>query len=124
MFPKKKYYGRVKGCGCANDQKQWGYINKEEYSSPIVTMEELILSCIMDTLDGRDVTMVNMPGDFIHADMYDIVNMLIHGAMAELLMRVDPGQYEKQVVVEKGKKVLYVSFNKALYGTLNTAFLF
>ena len=52
-----------------------------------------MLFCIMDALEGRDVATVNIPGDFLHADMDNIVNMLIYGAMADLFTRVDPGQY-------------------------------
>ena len=44
--------------------------------------------------------------------------------MVELLARVDPGQYAKHVVMEKGKKVLYVRLKKALYETLKAALLF
>ena len=40
-----------------------------------------------------------------------------------LITRVDPGQYSKHVVMDKGKKVLYVRLKKALYGTLKAALL-
>ena len=44
--------------------------------------------------------------------------------MSELLKRVDPGKYIKQVVAEKGKKVLYMGMKKSLYGALKAALLF
>ena len=37
--------------------------------------------------------MVDIPGDFLQDDMDDIINMQIDGAMAELLTKVNPGQY-------------------------------
>ena len=46
------------------------------------------------------------------------------GALVDLLIRVNPGKYEKYVVYENGKKVLYVKLQKALYGTLQVALLF
>ena len=67
-----------------------------------------MLSCIMDAPEGPEVATSNISGGFLHADMEDIVNMRIDEAMEELLMRVDPSQYEKHVVTDKGKKVLYV----------------
>ena len=39
-------------------------------------------------------------------------------------MRVDPYQYKKYVLMDKGKRVLYVRLNKALCGTLKEALLF
>ena len=80
--------------------------------------ERLMLSCIMDALEGPEVASSNIPGGFLHADIEDIVNMRIYEAIEELLMRVDPSQYKKHVVTDKGKKVLYISPKKTLYGTL------
>ena len=67
-----------------------------------------MLSCIMDALEGRDVDVVNIMGYFLHSDMDNIVNIWIDGAMVELLTRVDPSQYEKHVIMKKGKKFFYV----------------
>ena len=57
----------------------------------------------MDALEGQDVDVVNILGDFLHSDMDSIVNILIYGEMVELLTRVDPSQYEKHVIMKKGK---------------------
>ena len=34
-----------------------------------------MLSCIMGSLDGRDIAMVDILGDPLHSDMVNIVNM-------------------------------------------------
>ena len=68
--------------------------------------------------------MANIPGDFLHAEVDDIVNMQIYGEMSELITWVDPGQYTNHIVMEKGNKLLYVYLKKALYGTLKAALLF
>ena len=81
------------------------------------------MSCIMDAMEGRYIATVNIPGDLLHSDMDDIVNIKIYGAVTELLTRVYPGQYEKYAVMEKGKKLFYVRLKKALYGTLKAALL-
>ena len=62
----------------------------------------------MDALEGRDVDVVNIMGDFLHSDMYNIVNIWIDGAMVKFLTRVDPGQYEKHVILKKRKEFFYV----------------
>ena len=51
------------------------YTNREEASYPTVSTEAMMLSCIMDALEGRDVAMVGIPGAFLHAYMDDILNM-------------------------------------------------
>ena len=75
MFLKKKRCGRIKGRVCSGSRNQWMYTNREEASYPTVSTEAMMLSCIMDALEGREVAMVGIPGAFLHADMDDILNM-------------------------------------------------
>ena len=75
-----------------------------------------MLLCIMDDLERRDVDTVNIPGSLLHDDMDNIVKIQIDGEITELLTRLDLVQYEKHIVMYKGKKVLYVRMRKALHG--------
>jgi hypothetical protein len=124
MFLKKKRCGRIKGRGCADGRKQRLYTAKEEASSPTVAIESVMLSCVIDAMERRDVATVDIPGAFMHADMDDEVHMRLEGKMAELLVQLDPERYSPHIVIENGKKVLYVKLKKALYGTLKAALLF
>ena len=124
MFLKKKRCGRIKGRGCSGGRKQRVYISKEERSSPTVTTEGMILSCILDVMEGRYVVTVDIPWAFLHADMDDIVNMRLDGVMDELLVKVEPKTYSKHLVLENREKVLYVRLKKAFYGTLKASLLF
>ena len=124
MFLKKKRCGRIKGRGCADGRKQRIYTTKEDASSPTVAIEALMLSCVIDAKERRDVGIVDIPGAFMQADMDETVHMKMEGKMAELLVRIDPAQYRKYVAHENGKMVLYVELKKALYGTLKAALLF
>jgi hypothetical protein len=114
MFLKKKRCGRIKGRGCADGRKQRIYMAKEDASSPTVAIESLMLSCVIDAEEGRDVGTVDIPGAFMQADMEDTVHMKMEGKMAELLVRIDPKLYRKYVRMESGKMVLYVELKKAL----------
>ena len=87
---------------------------KEDASSPTVAIESLMLSCVIDAEEGRDVGTVDIPGAFMQADMEDTVHMKMEGKMAELLVRIDPKLYRKYVRMESGKMVLYVELKKAL----------
>ena len=124
MFLTKKRCGRIKGRGCADGRKQRAYTSKEDASSPTVAIESLMLSCVIDAKEKRDVATVDLPGAFMQADMDDLVHMRLEGKMAELLVRCDPKLYRKYVRIEGGKTVLYVELRKALYGTLKAALLF
>jgi hypothetical protein len=124
MFLKKKRTGKIKGRGCADGRKQREDLTKEEVSSPTVATESVMLSCTIDAHENRDVATVDVPGAFLQADMEDTVYMRIDGAMAELLIRLDPELYNKFVEIKNGKKVLYLLLKKALYGTLKAALLF
>ena len=105
MFLKMKRCGRIKGLGCADGRKQRVYISKEDRSSPNVTTEETIILCIMGAMKGRDVATVDIPGAFLPADMDDIVDMQLDGAMAKLLVKVDLKTNSKHLVLKNGKKV-------------------
>ena len=58
----------MKGRGCANGCPQREYITKEESSLPTVSLYALMGSCVMDTMDGRKVITVDIPGAFLQCD--------------------------------------------------------
>ena len=43
--------GVIKGRGCADGCKQHAFIEKEKASSPTVSLEALLLTCIIDALE-------------------------------------------------------------------------
>ena len=50
--------------------------------------------------------------------------MKLEGVMAELMTKTGSNKYHTYVNMENGKPVLYMSLDKALYGTLQAALLF
>jgi hypothetical protein len=124
MFLKKKRCGKIKGRGCADGRKQRLYMSKEETSSPTVSTEALMLSCVIDADEQRVVGTADIPGAFLHADMDDIVYLRMDGKMVELLVTIDKTLYEKHIEVFSGRPVIYLRLEKALYGTLKAALLF
>ncbi len=114
MFLKQKRTGVIKGRGCADGRKQRPYTAKEDASSPTVAIESVMLSCLIDAKEHRDVATVDIPGAFMQADMEDIVHMKLEGKMDELLLKLDPKLYRKYVQTQNGKQVLYVEL-KRLY---------
>ena len=62
---------------------------------------------------------IDIPGAFLHATNDDYVVMRMNGTLAELMAKTDPKLYRKYLTDEKGKKVLYLRLQKALYGMMN-----
>ena len=60
----------------------------------------------------------------MQVDVDEVVHVRLEGPLAELLTKVDPELYSKYLTNEKGKTVMYVQLQKALYGTLSAAMLF
>ena len=65
MFLKEKRDGKIKGRTVAGGNKQLDYISKEDASSPTVTTESVLLTCIIDAEEGRDVAVIDIPNAFI-----------------------------------------------------------
>lgn len=90
MFLKEKRCGKIKGRGCANGTKQWKYTSKHEKSAPTVATEALLLSCVIDAKEGRDVATCDIPGAFMQADMDELVHAKLEGAMLDSLVKLNP----------------------------------
>jgi hypothetical protein len=124
MFLKEKRCRTIKGRGCADGRSQQTHMTKEETSSPTVATEALILSCVIDATEHRDVATCDNPGAFMPSDMKGKVVMKLEGVMAEVILKIDPKRHAKYVEKENGKDVMYVILAKALCGTLQAAPLF
>jgi hypothetical protein len=77
MFLKQKHCGNIQGCGCADGQKQRIYASKQEASSPTGAIESLMISCVVDGKEGKDVATVDIPGAFMQVDMDELVHMCL-----------------------------------------------
>jgi hypothetical protein len=83
MFLKRKGVEKIKGRGCADGHKHCEHTNKEDACSPTVAIELLVLSCIIDGMENKDVATVDIPGAFMQADMdEEVVHLKLHGKMA------------------------------------------
>ena len=50
-------------------------------------------------------------------------HVLLEGVMAQLLVQTDPKKYKKHMWHKNGKPMIYFKLQKALYGTLEAAWL-
>ena len=93
MFLKQKRTGQIKGRGCVDGRKQRLYTPKDEASSPTVATESVLLSCVIDAKERRDVATVDIPGAFMQGDQDETVHMRLEGTLAELLIKCDPPSF-------------------------------
>jgi hypothetical protein len=62
-------YGNIKGRTVAGGNKERDYFSKEYASPPTVATESVLLSCIKDAEEHRDVAVVDIPNVFVQTRM-------------------------------------------------------
>ena len=125
MFLTGKRTGEVKARACANGSVQRTHIAKEEAAAPTVTSEAIFIQSTIYANERRDVATCDIPGAFLQADNPDFVLMRLDGILAELMVKIAPTLYRKYVTTNaKGKPILYVQLEKAVYGMMKSALLF
>jgi hypothetical protein len=73
----------------------------------------MLLTCATDTKEGGYVSVTDIPGAFLHADMEQNVHMLLEGTTAKLIIKLEPSLYRKFVWKNKhGKPMLYIKLRK------------
>lgn len=127
MYLKEKRDGSTKGRGCADGRPQRVYTPKSETSSPTASLAGILLTCMIDAFERRDVATVDIPGAFLQTKMpedEEDVHVVLDGRMAELLAKIAPETYQKYIHHRRGQAYIYCKINVALYGTLKAALLF
>ena len=56
-----------------------------------------MITATIDTLEGRDMVIVDIPGEYISSVMDDDVNIVLRGTLSELMVTADPELYRKFV---------------------------
>ncbi len=82
------------------------------------------MTATINAKEKQKVVTIDIPGAFLHADNEDYAVMKMNGVLAELMVKMDPKIYPKYVTIEKGRQVLYLRLQKALYGMMKSALLF
>jgi hypothetical protein len=104
-------------------------MSKEEASSPTIATESIVLTGIIDAKEKRDVITLDIPNAFVQTpagttkDGKSII-MKIRGALADMLVDLDPLIYKDYVSIVDGNKGLYVQVLKAIYGMLQSVLPF
>jgi len=132
MFVEKKKSGQVKGRLVVNGKMQRGHISKDEASSPTAHSESIMLTGVIDAMEGRDVATGDIPNAFVGVVVTDEdkdyrVLIRLRGRVVDILCKIAPDvyKYKRYVTVnKKGEKTLIVQCMNALYGTMVASLLY
>jgi hypothetical protein len=69
-------------------------MTKEEASSSTVATEALMLSCVIDAAENRDVATCDIPGALMQSDVKGQVVMKLEGVMAEVILKIGPNNMQ------------------------------
>jgi hypothetical protein len=129
MFLTEKRDGSIKGRMVYNGKPTREWVSREDTTSPTASLESIMLTAVVDAKEDRDVMTADVPNAFIQTAMPKLMKgeerviMKITGALVHLLVQMAPETYGPFVVLEHGRKVLYVQVLQALYGMLVAALL-
>jgi hypothetical protein len=65
IFVEEKRDGKIRARKVVSGNKQRNYITKEDVSSPTVSAEVVMLTCVIDAVEGRDVAVIDVPNAFV-----------------------------------------------------------
>jgi len=101
---------------------------KEDASSPTVSNETVILTCVIDADENRDVAIVDIPNAFVQTvveDEKDRAFIRVRGPLVDILVTIAPDVYGEDVTIgKKGEKQMLVQCLNALYGTMVASILY
>ena len=91
----------------------------QDATLPTVSNESKMITSTISSHEVRDNITIDLPGSFIHALCEQHIIMLLHADLAEIMVLIQPQLYRKHARYDsKGKALLYVKMNKAMYGML------
>ncbi len=94
----------------------------------MVSSEAVMLMCVINATEKRDVAVIDIPNAFIQTvveDENDRALICIRGPLVDILGSIAPDVYGPYVMVgEKGEKQLLVQCLTALYGTMVALLLY
>ena len=128
LFLKKKRCGKIKGRTVAGGNKQRSFIDKDDISSPTVSNNAMILSCIIDAEERRDVATIDIPNAFIQTRVTDPKHralIKVRGILAQILVDLAPEVYQDYIHYDKnGIMYLILECMNAMYGTMIASLLY
>jgi hypothetical protein len=129
IFVEQKRDGKIKARKLIGGNKKRNYITKEDVTSPTVSAEAVMLTCIIDAVEDRDIAVVDTSNAFAQTVVSEEeaehrVIVCIRGPLVDILMLIAPDVYGPYVSTNNScQKVLIVECLNAVYGSMVAAVL-
>ena len=68
-------------------------------------MGSLLLTAVIDAHEGRYVAVCDIPGEYLRADTYEEVIMVLEGHLVEHIVMMSPDIYQQYIHVYRKKKI-------------------
>ncbi|CAJ1946102.1 unnamed protein product, partial [Cylindrotheca closterium] len=129
LLAEKQFKKTIKGRLVYRGDGTREWLLQEDTASPTALQEAITTTCVIDAHEGRDIMALDVPNAFIQIYMpeakegEDCIYMKITGMMVQILIDMAP-EYREYVVLENGKRVIYVRVLRAIYGMFQSSLLF
>ena len=85
----------MKARTCADGRPQQEGTTKKESSSPTASLESVMLTSVIDAMEGQDITTFDIPNAFVQTDLPQAdpgeqVIMKMRGKLAPLMVQTNP----------------------------------
>ena len=88
----------------------------------------MLLSCVIDAQEHRDVATIDIPNAFIQTrveKIEDMATIIVRGTLVDVLVEIAPDIYGPYVSTDKkGVKTLILRCHNAIYGTMVASLLY
>ncbi|CAJ1945823.1 unnamed protein product [Cylindrotheca closterium] len=102
------------------------WLSPGDTSSPTAALEAIMITCVIDVYEGRDMMSLEISNAFIQTQMTmdakSRVMMKITGLLVDMMIRLEP-RYRDYFVIENGERVIYMRVLRAIYGMLEASML-
>ena len=120
----EKRDGKIKGRTCGDSSKQKMYFKYgDTVASPMVSLEGLITTLVIASMEERHVISLDVPGAFLQAELPEDKFLLLRlsGDFVDIMCQISPEHKNNVTVDKKGRKVIYMRVVRALYGCIEAA---
>ena len=121
---KEKRCVKIKGLICDDGRTQRENITREYASSSTISLEELIYTLVVDSYEGRDVAIIDVPRAYFNANVPNDkdTRLKLEGELVDLICGGNL-DHIPNTGLKYGKKALYLNILKASYGCIKLPLL-
>ena len=108
MFLEEKRNGSIKARLVAGGNKQRIYTDKNKVGSPTCKTESILITCVIDALQNRDVATIDIPNAFVQTEVKEHIIVVLRGELCSHITRIFPEKYKDYVMKAKNENLMFI----------------